>query len=136
MGVGKDQRWNWGFLLWEDLLFTSVWALGEGQVCLAGVWQCLCHLTQDEEIQQCGLAGRVFAEAHAAGVRAVVIHGHSSDGDADVPTVNIATELDAMIVALPVLHQPVEIARHSIHLARGGDTISLVFSVGVCRVTP
>ncbi|KAI1242423.1 hypothetical protein IHE44_0005963 [Lamprotornis superbus] len=95
----------------------------------SGVWHCLCRLTEDKEIQECGRSGRVFAEADAAGVRAIVLHGHSTDGDADVPTLNIATELDAIIVALSVLHQPIEIPCHSVNLAQreGGDTISLGF---------
>lgn len=74
------------------------------QVYLPGVWRCLCHLTEDEEVQDCGLCGVVVPEADAAGVGPVVLHGHGAEGDADVPTVNIATELDAMVVALPVLH--------------------------------
>lgn len=84
----------------------------------------LCHRTEDEEVQERGLAGRLGPEAHAAGVGAVVLHGHAVHGDADVPAVHVAVEVEAAVVALPVLHQPVEVARHSVNLAHSEGTAS------------
>lgn len=57
--------------------------------------------------------------------RSVVLHGHGADGDADVPAVDIANELDAVVVALPVLHEPIKIPRHSIILAEREGTGSV-----------
>lgn len=77
-----------------------------------------CPLTEHEEVEERGLAGRVVPEADAADVGAIVLHGDSTDGDADVPAVGIAAEMDAVLVALPVLQEPVKVARHSIALAQ------------------
>lgn len=120
-GIGDDNF----FSLLENLLFKPMWTLEEGQLCLTGAWLCLCPLTEDEEIQEVGLAGGIVPEANAAGVGPVVLHGHGADGDADVPAVDIANELDAVVVALPVLHEPIKIPRHSIILAEREGTGSV-----------
>lgn len=111
------------FLLLENLLFEPLWTLEEGQVCLTGVWHCLCHRTEDKEVQELSLRRVVVPEADAAGVGAVVLHGHGSDGDADVPTVHVATEDEALLVALPVLCEVIKVPRHDVSLwtGRGQD---------------
>lgn len=96
----------------------------------------LCHLTEDKEVLERGGARGVGAEADAADVGAVVLHGDGADGDADVPAVNVADELDAVVVALSILHQPIEVPRHCVNLAQTEGTASAsVPSVCVCYQT-